>query len=227
VYASNRSGGTNRSFGPITRLRLRIDRVDMDACPRLLRLLVCVTGIAATVALATACGGGSGGTANAAADPPQLVTYRGGGLSFRHPESWTAYPFRWSGELHFRPLVYLSTQPVHDPCSTHRNTTSCGFPVRRIRPGGVLVVWQVNGVPAVGLGPGARIQVGGHAAARVATQGGICRRIGADRTIEVAVETIPTPSALTYLTACLRGPNLAQSERRVDALLASTRFTSQ
>ena len=227
MYASNRSGGTNRSFGPVTRLRLRIDRMDMDACPGPRRLLVCAAGIAATVALASACGGGSSGAAKAAADPPQLVTYRSGGLTFRHPESWTEYPFRWSGELHFRPLVYLSTQPVHDPCSTHRSTTSCGLPVPRLRPGGVLVVWQVNGVPAMGLGPGARIRVGGHAAARVVTRGGICGSIGADRTMEVAVETTPTPSALTYLTACLRGPNLAQNERRVDALLASTRFTTQ
>jgi hypothetical protein len=227
VYASNRSGGTNRSFGPVTSPRARIDKMDMHARPRPRRLLFCAAVIAATAALPTACGGGSGGPAQAATDPPALVPYRGAGLSFRHPESWTAYPFRWAGELHFRPLVYLSTEPVHDPCSTHGNTTSCGFPVRRLRPGGVLVIWQVNGVPAMGLGPGARIQVGGHTASRVVTQGGICRGIGADRTIEVAVETTPTPSALTYLTACLRGPNLAQSERRLDALLASTRFTGQ
>jgi hypothetical protein len=35
------------------------------------------------------------------------------------------------------------------------------------------------------------------------------------------------PSALTYVTACLRGPGLAQAEESVDALLASTTFTSQ
>jgi hypothetical protein len=41
------------------------------------------------------------------------------------------------------------------------------------------------------------------------------------------VETSPTPSPFTYVTACLRGPNLAQNERRVDALIASTRLPSQ
>jgi hypothetical protein len=45
--------------------------------------------------------------------------------------------------------------------------------------------------------------------------------------MQIAVETSPTPSPLTYLTACLRGPNLARNERRVDALLASIRFSSQ
>ena len=138
-----------------------------------------------------------------------------------------AYPFRWAGELHFRPLVYLSTQPVHNPCSTHGNTTSCGLPVRRLRPGGVLVVWQVNGIPAMGLGQGARIRVGGHAATRVVTSSGVCKKVGADRTIQVVVETSPTPSPLTYFTACLRGPNLAQNERRVDDLLVSARISSQ
>jgi hypothetical protein len=91
----------------------------------------------------------------------------------------------------------------------------------------VLVAWQVNGIPALGLGPGARIRIDGHPATRVVTRGGICKKIGADRTMEVVVETSPTPSPFTYVTACLRGPNLAQNERRVDALIASTRLPSQ
>jgi len=198
----------------------------MDAGLRPRSLLLCAVGIVAAAALASACGGGTSSTAQAASQP-QLVTYRSDGLSFRHPAAWTAYPFRWAGELHFRPLVYLSTQPVHDPCSTQGNTTSCGLPVRHLRPGGVLVIWQVNGIPAMGLGPGERINVGGHRGTRVVTPSGICKEIGADRTMQVAVQTSPTPSPLTYLTACLRGPNLAQNERRVDALLASTRLSSQ
>jgi hypothetical protein len=68
------------------------------------------------------------------------------------------------------------------------------------------------------------MRVGGRPAAQVTTPNGECRRIGADRTIDVAVATSPLPSALTYLTACLRGPNLAQSEDSVNALLASTKF---
>jgi hypothetical protein len=61
----------------------------------------------------------------------------------------------------------------------------------------------------------------------VDSTGGLCSRIGADRTIEVLVATQPLPSTLTEFTACLRGPGVAENVRRVDALLASTTFTSR
>jgi len=198
----------------------------MNARRRPRRLLACAGGIAVTAALASGCGGG--GRAGHSVDPAvSQVTYRDGQVSFRHPAAWTAYPFRWAGELHFRPSVYLSTQPVHDPCRTRGKTTACGFPVRRLRPGGVLVVWQVLGIPATTLGAGTRVRIGGHPASRVSTRGGSCRAIGADRTIDVLIETRPPPSNFTQVTACLRGPHLAQNERRLEALLASTRFLSQ
>jgi len=55
----------------------------------------------------------------------------------------------------------------------------------------------------------------------------MCRRIGADRTIDVLIQTTRLPSTPTEFTACLRGPGLAQEEKNVDALLASTKFASQ
>jgi hypothetical protein len=190
------------------------------------RLLGCAAVLAALVATTNACGGGNDARAAARAHP-SLVTYSNSVLSFTHPAAWVAYPFVWAGELHFRPLLYLSTQPLHDPCSTRGNTTACGFPVRRLQPGGVLVTWNASNPPSTALGPGARMRVGGHLARRIDTAGGMCRRIGADRTIDVLVQTEPLPSPLTEFTACLRGPGLARSERRVDALLASARFLSQ
>jgi hypothetical protein len=175
-------------------------------------------------AATSACGGGGG--ANAAAKDPPLATYTGSGLSFSYPAAWKAYtPIKPTVALHFDPLVYLSTQPVHAPCATHGNTTTCGFPVDHLQPGGVLVTWETNGLPAMGLGPGTQITVGGHQATRQEKTGGTCGAIGADRTIEVAVATSTLPSALTYFTACLRGPGLGQAEKSVDALLASTTFS--
>jgi hypothetical protein len=106
------------------------------------------------------------------------------------------------------------------------NTISCGFPIGRLQPGGALVTWNASGPPAIGLGGGKRTQVDGHPARRVETAGGICRSIGADRTIDVLVRTHPLPSPLTEFTACLRGPGLAEEEKSVDALLASTTFRS-
>jgi hypothetical protein len=59
------------------------------------------------------------------------------------------------------------------------------------------------------------------------TTGGICRSIGADRTIDVLIQRRPLPSTPTEFTACVRGPGLAQAEKSVAALLASTKFASQ
>jgi len=188
-----------------------------------------VSGAAILLALAAAtsgCGGGVDAQAAGKKDPPP-VRYSNSTLSFRHPAAWKAYPFRWAGGLHFRPMVYLSTQPVQDPCSTSGNTTACGFPVKKLEPGGVLVIWNASSPPALALDSGAEVRVGGRPARRVETAGGICRRIGADRTIDVLIATSPLPSTPAEFTACLRGPGLAQEEKSVDALLASTKFASR
>ena len=192
------------------------------------RLLTCAAALVALVALTSGCGGG-GSSSNKPGgqtyDPP-LVKYSNSALSFTHPAAWKAYPFHWAGELHFQPMVYLSTQPVHDPCSTQGNTTSCGFPVGQLRPGGVLLTWNASSPPTSGLASGSRIQVDGRPARRVDSAVGSCKKIGADRTIDVFVQTQPLPSTPTELTACLRGPGLAPEEQSLDALLASTKFRS-
>lgn len=195
--------------------------------------VICAAALLALVALASACGGGTGapgastpGASTSSFDPP-LVRYSNSLLSFSHPAEWKAYPFQWAGELHFQPMVYLSTQAVHDPCSTKGNTTSCGFPVTELQPGGVLVTWNASNPPTTGFGPGARITVGGHPATRTVTTGGMCSSIGADKTVDVLIQTHPFPSTPTEMTACLRGPGLAQEEKSVDALLASTKLVTQ
>ena len=200
----------------------------MDARLTQRRLLLCALAILGLASMTSACGGGSDAEAGPKDPPPALATYTGQGLSFSYPVAWTAYtPVLPTVALHFNPLVYLSTQPVHAPCSTQGNTTTCGFPIDHLQPGGVLVTWEMNGLLATSLGPGPQIQVDGHPATRQKKLGGECRTVGADETIDVAIETKPLPSALTYLTACLRGPGLAQAEESVYELLDSTKFTSQ
>ena len=197
----------------------------MEARLTLRRLLLGAAALAALVVVTSGCGGGTDAQAASTTDS-KLVTYSNSTLSFSHPAAWTAYPFRWAGEMHYRPMVYLSTQPVQDPCSTKGNTTSCGFPVKQLEPGGVLVTWNASNPPAMTLGPGPRSTVDGRRARRTDTAGGMCRSIGGDRTIDVLIATRPLPSTPTEFTACLRGPGLAQEERSVDALLASTKFAS-
>ena len=197
----------------------------MDARLPPRRLLMCAAALALLVVSTSGCGGGD--THAAAKKDPPLVKYSRSFLSFTHPAARKTSTPR-SAELHFNPLVYLSTQPVHDPCTTTGNDTTCGFPVSQLQPGGVLVSWLYGGPPAFTLGPGKQIRVGGRPASLVDTAGGMCRQIGADRTIDVTIELRPLPSSLLQFTACLRGPGMAQSGAAVDALLASTEFdTSQ
>jgi hypothetical protein len=198
--------------------------MDARLTPR--RFLVGAAALAALIGMTSGCGGAMDSQAAAKTDP-KLVTYSNSLLSFSHPAAWKAYPFRWAGELHFRPMVYLSTQPVQDPCSNKGSTTLCGFPVNELEPGGVLVTWNASGPPAMALRSGRQVRVDGHPARRVDTAGGMCRGIGADRTVDVLIQTSPLPSTLTEFTACLRGPGLAQAEKSVETLLASTKFASQ
>jgi len=186
-----------------------------------LRRLLSIAALAAAVATTSACGGGT--DAAATTDSP-LLKYSDSHVSFTYPAAWTAAQPKGPSELHFQPLVYLSTQRVGNPCSVHGNVTSCGWPIKRLGPRGVLVLWQVPYSPGgpSGTPKGTRISVGGRDAWRTETTGGSCRRIGGTRTIEVWM-----PARSIALTVCLRGPNVAQNERRVTALLASVAFPSQ
>jgi hypothetical protein len=197
----------------------------MDARPAQRRLLLCALAILALASATSACGGG--GDAQAGPKDPPLAQWSGSGLSFSYPADWTASkPVLPAETLHFHPIVYLSTQPVHAPCTTTGNETDCGFPVDHLQPGGVLVEWSFPYVGPLPVTPrGKPIQVGGNSAWRTDKAGGDCREIGADRTIEVDVKL--AQSNFVALTACLSGPGLGKAEKSVDALLASTKFSSQ
>jgi hypothetical protein len=185
------------------------------------RLLLCAAAIVALVCVTSACGGGS--DAGAAKDP-NLTKYSDQFVSFSYPSAWTAYAPKGPTELHFHPLVYLSTQPVGDPCVVQGNETSCDWPIKHLDPGGVLALWQIPYQPAMPgavVHPGTKIEVGGHPAWVQNGAGGDCRRIGADRTINVDMANG------LELTVCLRAPGVAQAEKSVNALLASVQFASQ
>ena len=192
-----------------------------------LRRLLSIAALAVAVVSTSACGGGGNAKAAAQNDPP--VKYSDQWLSFTHPLAWTASkPLGPGLGFHFNPIVYLSTQAVSNPCQVSGNDTTCGWPLEHLEPGGVLAVWQIPyALPGFSLRtqPGKLLEVGGVPAKRHDMSGGFCRSIGADRTINVVIKL----GAGNYrqLTACLRAPGVAQNERRVDALLASTKFTAQ
>jgi hypothetical protein len=178
--------------------------------------------LVAATALPAACGSAA---PKAAGGSSAVSEFRNSFLAFRRPTAWRPFTFGVSGTLHFDPMLFLSSQPAHQPCRTKAGETVCGWPVDRLRPGGALVVWENRGAPNWSLAsvPGASVRIGGRHAKRAVHRPGKCAAIGADETIEATIER-PMPDNWTAFTACLRGPGLAASERRIDALLGSTRF---
>jgi hypothetical protein len=165
-------------------------------------------------------------TAVLSADKGSSITrFRNSYLMFSAPADWHSHVFKARPSPHETPLVYLSSQPVHDPCRPAAGGTACGWPVDRLQPGGVLIVWENRTFPGWSLESvqGKAASVGGRAARRAALQPGECATIGGDETIELAIRR-PVPSSWTSVTACLRGPDLAKEADRLDALLTSTRF---
>ena len=178
--------------------------------------------LAAVAVVSAGCGSaaprtGGGGSA--------VSAFHNSFLAFSYPTAWKPFVFQITGTLHFHPMLYLSSQPAHQPCHEQGSATVCGWPVDRLRPGGALVVWENRGAPNWTLAsvPGADVHIGGRRAKREVSRPGLCAAIGADETIEATIARA-TPGNWTDFTACLRGPGLAASERRIDALLASTRF---
>ena len=169
--------------------------------------------------------------ASPGARPSPLATYRNAFLTFKYPAAWS--PSVWQAPrqaLHFQPMVFLSTQPTHNPCRTSASvgggtSITCGWPVSRLAPGGVVVRWENRGSPGASLAsfPGSSTRIGGRGA-RLSTQTpGGCSGLGADKVISVAIAR-PMASNWTAFEACLRGPNLADHERQVRTLLNSTLF---
>jgi hypothetical protein len=176
--------------------------------------------IAATVA-------GCGSAPKASGSSGAGATFRNHFLVFGYPSVWKPAVFKITGTLHFSPMVYLSSQPVHHPCHSQQSATVCGWPLDRLRPGGTLIVWENRGFPGWSLRTtqGTSVRIGGRQAKQTVTRPGQCAAIGADETIAVAIER-PVPDNWTAFTACLRGPGLASTVREVDALLASTKFVA-
>ena len=173
------------------------------------------------------CGGSASVATTSMTPPTPLTAFKNAYLEFRYPQSWRPLAFQVPPTaLHFDPMLYLSTQPGHNPCRQNGGITSCGWPVDRLESSGVLVVWENQGYPGWTLStqPGKNLNVDGRPAKRVVSRPGDCGTIGADETVSVQISRPQVASNLTSFRACLRGPNLADQEREIMALLASTRF---
>ena len=177
--------------------------------------------LAAVAAAVAGCGASAASTGKAA----QLASFRNAFVEFTYPSTWAASEPAAGGALHVQPMVYLSVQRTSDPCRTQGATVACGWPIRHLRPGGVLIEWENRGYPGWTLAsmPGTALSIDGRPARRVVSRPGICGTIGADESVQIAVAR-PLPDNWTAVTACLRGPNIEASEDKLAALLASARF---
>jgi len=73
-----------------------------------------------------------------------------GGTNFRFPSCWTQS--NYTEETTMTTVVaFLSNQPTHQPCTTTRSgkstTVRCGFPIKTLQRGGVLVMFIAGGMP--------------------------------------------------------------------------------
>jgi hypothetical protein len=179
-----------------------------------------ITFLAAMASVAAGCSLGSAGTHTNAPTHPAvaLAHYRGGGVAFSYPAAWS-HRGAGSGDLGSLTggVIDLSTQAMGNPCHTAGNVTSCGFPLARLRPGGVFAAWIADYEMT---NPAHPPPAGRHVSV---TKPGFCSRIGATETIVARVVT--SSHAMFSLQACLRSPGLVAGERAVKAMVASARAT--
>jgi len=165
--------------------------------------------------------------------PAALAHYSDTHLSFDYPSSWKVSHYDDWVSTREAKLVYLSTEPTHDPCVRSGNTITCGDPISSLRSGGVLVAWAELGFPGWNLNwekgsplqidrlP-AKLDVLQLPAADPRVQG--CIQMGGDESVLAWVARRAQSNAYA-LSACLRSPNVGRAESEIKALLESTRFT--
>jgi hypothetical protein len=97
-----------------------------------------------------------------------------------------------------------------------------------LRRNGVLVLWSSTGFIrwTLALAPGGPRTVGGRPANELVAAGrGDACPVGTAEHVEVQAAR-SSPNSAFVMTACLAGPRTAASLAQVQAMLASTRFTS-
>ena len=146
------------------------------------------------------------------------LSLNNGDLNLAFPSAWRQAHYRKSSSFTDL-LVYLTNERLHAPCTDG----SCGYPIDRLSPGGVLVSWSANGFPdwTLAHARGQVITVDGRPA-KLLHDPGACSDIGAD--VSVVVD-IPRPAATENfyeLVACARQPGAGTAERLVNRMLATT-----
>lgn len=162
--------------------------------------------------------------------PDRSAHFSGRGISFDYPARWHARTFTMPPAPFSSWIVWLSPQPMHSPCITHRgahNTRiTCTDPISRLDRDSILASWTTNTNPAgFHRGPGTPITVGGRRGTwRVQTDTTQAPNLGETERITVTVPTPGSHDSSYQLTALLRGPGATGLAAQVKTLLHTVRW---
>jgi hypothetical protein len=162
-----------------------------------------------------------------------VATFPAARLSFRHPRQWRSYRYQQTSSFTDL-LTFLSTDRLHAPCTVTRNASvtsiSCGSPLSRLSPGGVLISWMAAGMPGrtLAIVPGSWARIGGHPARTVyGPATGDCAKLGGAWQEQATIARgagLPSTN-LVAMSACAAAPSVAQARQDVKEMLATVRFT--
>jgi hypothetical protein len=160
-----------------------------------------------------------------------VVTDTANGISFDRPASWTRWLPNAHDPINDGPLIYLSTDAMLPTCATTPQESpnpadsrgrACDWPLGELAPNGVLVTWLTTRILAPLPSSGDAVEVNGATGRLEIEKPGPCSAVGADETLDVLVPIgQPKPWSNIAMVACLRGPDLADAEAQVRAMLAS------
>jgi hypothetical protein len=131
-------------------------------------------------------------------------------------------------------MAYLSTGKERSPCKTTHPKGSmeirCGYPIKRLAPGGVLVTWTAWGFPEpagrpplAGI-PGRLVRLRSGWLEKVFLGGGGCSGVDASSALTADFARRTDHGARFEMRACMRAPNVAAHTKEVTTMLLDLRF---
>jgi hypothetical protein len=183
---------------------------------------------AAPLLLVAACSSANGSPSLPPTSAATVTTL--GGLKLPHPATWklgaTDEPPGTMGTV----LGYLSTDAMHDPCTLTPSSLSCGYPLTKLAPNGVLIgvsnevrLGVASRLPNTDLrtvaGKSATVMEGPPTTTGPTASG--CAGIGGEYQMTVDIDAAPTAQNgnVLQLSACFSGPNTSAATQAFDTML--------
>lgn len=169
--------------------------------------------------------------------PTGLAHFEDPFLAFDYPAYWGNMTFDCGKTISecendpcFEPgcgikLIYFSTVPFKDPCTTAGDEIRCGWPIDKLEPNGLVAVWTRRFAQEIpfSFDPSAYplVSAGGRTATWQVLPQGTCDDVGGTTGFVV---TVPDPAATlwrTDISGCLAGPDTATLELQLRQMLSS------